>query len=101
MWMHLRKLNVPITFSSGTRCSYIHVYGQLAKLATKLEIKDHKWAATTDHWTPPGSGVTYTCNTFHAIIGWRKVNILQDFSRFLKGAPPETVSSITKTRDGI
>lgn len=58
------------------------MYGQLAKLATKLEIKDHKWAATTDHWTPPGSGVTYTCNTFHAIIGWKKVNILQDFQIF-------------------
>ena len=77
----------------------VDMYGVLAKRATELEIKKYKWAATTDHWTPPGNDVTYTCNTLHTITEkWSKLNILQDFQVFEGSTSGENIFKYQNAR---
>ena len=77
----------------------VDMYGVLAKRATELEIMKYKWAATTDHWTPPGNDVTYTCNTLHAITDkWTKINILQDFQVFEGSTSGENIFKYQNAR---
>jgi hypothetical protein len=58
-------------------------YGEMAKMATHLEIQKYKGAMTTDHWTPRYGTSTFTCTTFHLINEcWEMVTILEDFCIF-------------------
>jgi hypothetical protein len=52
--------------------------GEITKECTKIEMKQHKGAATTDHWTGPASE-TYTTSTFHYIANWSLKKMLLDF----------------------
>ena len=53
--------------------------GELAKEATKLEMKNHRGSWTTDHWTGP-KNETYTTTTFHYIDNWSMRSAILDFS---------------------
>jgi hypothetical protein len=58
-------------------------YGEMAKMATQLEIQQYKGAMTSDHWTPRHGTSTFTCSTFHFINeSWKMVTILEDFCIF-------------------
>jgi hypothetical protein len=55
--------------------------GKFAKEATKIEMRLHKGAWTSDHWS--ANDVTYyTTSTKHYIKNWIKRNLLIDFCVF-------------------
>jgi hypothetical protein len=58
-------------------------FGEMAKMATQLEIQKYKGAMTSDHWKPKYGTSTFTCSTFHLINEhWKLVTILEDFCIF-------------------